>query len=130
MLSETQIRAELIRGMKRIAVPYQAALDVLRNESAFEAGNVQEITARLQPSLAIIAECEKILDPLRKEWNRLSTKPDSSLRQLIDQQSLLLQELLERLGALERKAVTSKANLASQLDESQRRSAMKRAYRS
>ena len=130
MLSEMQIRTELIRGMKRIAVPYQATLNILRNEEIAESDDVQELTVRLQPSLQMIAEYEKSLAPLRTEWNRLNGGPDSELRQLIDRQSNLLQELLERLAALERRAMDSRSEIASQLDESQRRNAMRKAYQS
>lgn len=128
MLSETQTEAALVKGMKRMAVPFQTALDVLKKQCTLENPDLQMVTARLQVSMQMIAEYELVLSPLREQWNGLQKTPHSELTQLIEQHSRQLQELLELLDRMAQQISTSRNQLASRLDAAQRRTAMRQAY--
>lgn len=135
MTSEQQIERELIVGMRRIAVPYQKALQLLRahNVPADSATAVMtapsvDISALLRPSMEMIADYESTLGPLRNQWNALDKDADGELKTLIDEQAGVLQELIALLDTVESQLAGSRSQLASRLDVSQRQNAMRQAY--
>ena len=137
MDSETQIEKELVRGMKRIAVPYRTALGILREHQAAaklrtEAGiptdTIVDVCSLLRSPMEMIANYEVTVAPLRTQWNGLRKTAGRDLQQLIDEQSILLQELVELLDDAEQQMKSSRTQLATRLDESQRQSAMRQAY--
>jgi hypothetical protein len=128
MHSEQQIETELKKGMRRIGAPYQMALKILRSYATSEDCDIQEITLQLRPSMDLIAECERSLAPFREQWNQLQTTAHGELAQLIEGQSILLKELIERLNVVENRMATSRKHLASRLDVTQRQNAMRQAY--
>lgn len=135
MHSAQQIERELIVGMRRIAVPYQKALQILRahNVPADSATAVMttpgtDISALLRPSMEMIADYESTLGPLRSEWNALEKDANGELKTLVDEQAGVLQELISLLDAVESQLAGSRSHLASRLDVSQRQNAMRQAY--
>ena len=138
MHSETQIEAQLIKAMKRIAVPYRSALSILREHHAApttRAGvassptNQTRICELLQRPMEMIADYERTVGPLRTQWNSLRKTANGDLQQVIDEQSKLLKELMELLDGVEQQMLSSRTHLASRLDDSQRQMAMRQAYR-
>lgn len=128
MLSEQQIESDLTRGMRRIAAPYKNALAILRQQVDAETTDLNDITAKLKPSMQLIAECEQTLAPLRDEWKLLKKPAHGELGQLFEEQTALLRELIERLNTFEERMVNSRNHLGSRLDASQRQNAMRQAY--
>lgn len=142
MHSAPLIESELMRGMKRIAVPYRAALDILRaqeppshsrpgqTQNSDSAAGFADISERLRPSMEMIAVYEGEVAPLRDQWNQSQKSPSADLRKLIDEQALLLKELIERLDHVELQMLSSRKQLTLRLDESQLRNNMREAYQS
>ena len=142
MHSAIQIESELTRGMKRIAVPYRAALDILRAQepsshsrpgqglNSDSTAGFADMSERLRPSMEMIAAYEGELAPLRDQWNQLQKSPSADLRNLIDEQALLLKELIARLDDVELQMLSSRKQLTLRLDESQLRNNMREAYQS
>lgn len=127
MLSETQIEDKLVQGMRKIAVPYKKALQILREHSVTPSG-ANDLPSRLKPSMEMIAEYESTVGPLRNQWNALQKTPDAELKDLVSEQSDVLQELISLLDNAEKQMSGSRSHLAERLDVSQRQNAMRQAY--
>lgn len=127
MLSETQIEEKLVQGMRKIAVPYKKALQILRQHDADPTGST-DLPSRLKPSMEMIAQYETTVGPLRTQWNALQKTPNDALKSLVAEQSDVLQELIALLNTVEQQMAGSRSHLASRLDVSQRQNAMRQAY--
>ncbi|MEZ6130168.1 MAG: hypothetical protein R3C59_15895 [Planctomycetaceae bacterium] len=135
MLSKTQIEADLIQGMRRIAVPYRKALAILRQQSSDTTASVghiaqsaTDICLQLRPAMEMITDCERNVAPLRTAWNELQQPADGELRAVIDEHAILLSELIELINGVEQRMLMSRSQLAPHVDESQRRNVMRKAY--
>lgn len=127
MLSETQIEEQLVLGMRKIAVPYKKALQILLEHHAAPADSV-DLSSRLKPSMEMIAEYETTVGPLRAKWNALDKTPKQPLKLMVSEQSALLLELITLMDAVEKQMAGTRSHLAARLDVSQRQNAMRQAY--
>lgn len=138
MRSKTQIEKELVSGMKRITVPYRRALEILKQhtethtsglaaEAASAIGN--DVCEQLRPSMELISKFEQDVAGLRLEWSALEITAEGELRDLIEGHSELLKELIQRLDNVEKSVLHSRNQLTDRVDETQRRSVMRQAYR-
>jgi len=124
MHSETQIESQLLKAMRRIAAPYRKAIEILRESSTHDAS----VCTRLRPAMEMIEDQEMSLAPLRTQSNSLDRPPSEELKRTIEEQSVLLQELIERITSVEIQFVSSRGDLAQRLDMSNRQTAMRQAY--
>lgn len=137
MRSKTQIEKELVLGMKRITVPYRRALEILRQYTQDRKGDIadnaalaigDDVCQQLRPSMELISKFEQDIAGLRQEWSALEATAEGELRDLIEGQSQLLQELIQLLDGVEQTVLQSRNQLTDRVDETQRRSVMRQAY--
>lgn len=134
MSSNPQIEQQLIAGLRRIDAPYRQALSILEEASSCEVGSRPsvadhlKIPLKLQPSMQIIAACEKQLAPLRQQWRDLGQQPGDELQGLLASQSDLLKRLIESLNAAEVQMVSGHSEMGLKLDQSRQHIVARAAY--
>lgn len=125
--------SELISALKRICVPYQTAIDLLRSyefqTQQPDADRIRlsaDICARMQPSLQLIQECEGQLAPIRSNFKKTDRCPESDAA--VKRTENLLRELLQRIGVLQKDLMAQRDSLGVSLDGVAQHSNAHQAY--
>ena len=145
MHSAQQIEQQLIRGIKRILVPYRRALAITQGPDSeahqdptregspettpLEGPRSGEIVDRLRPVMEMIAEMETTLRPIREQWTSLNASPGETLQRLLGEQAEVLQSLMTQIDQIEAQMLATRDALLPDVDSSAEQQKVRQVYR-